>query len=222
MKRVKVDSLEEYFKLLKRKRVAYGFWYLKPRTLSWDIYNPNNKMDGGWNEFSVRIRKEFPIQGFFREYLFDYDNPVYSFFMIKKRQLTDFIYSFKCFFNPSHKIVRKELTREWRDCSCLLLDVNLAIIKDFYQEAANSWVDWEADEFHSKFYVELKRANRYITVTRPKLFKKIDSGHEFASKNQGLSYEQQYGKVNYFQNLLDKFDTKIIVWAVENRRFFWT
>jgi hypothetical protein len=220
-KYVKARSIEEYFALPKNQRQKWGFWYLKPLALPWDGLH-DNESKNGWSEFSRQIRKQYPIQGFFREWFFDYDNPVYSFIMVKKMQLNDFWYGVKCFFKPSHPIIRKALPKKWCDITSLLIDVNLAMIEQFYIEASESFIDWESDDKHINFYSELKKANKYIKETRPKLLKRIDRGYEFAQNNKDLDYNAKYSTVNYTEKFIDSFDKKYIKWAIDNKDFFWT
>lgn len=220
-KYVKVDSIEEYFALPKEKREKWGFWYLKPYALPWERFN-DEESETGWAEFSRQIRKHYPIQGFLREWFWDWDNPVYAFFSLKKMKIKDLWYKTKCFFKPKHPIIRKALPKTWCDITSLLIDLNLAMIQQFWIETKDGFVDWESDEGYRNFYKQLKQANRYITETRPKLEKRIDSGYKFARNNKNLGYEEQYFKVNYIEKMIDNFDKKYIKWAIDNKDYFWT
>lgn len=219
---VNTNDLEEYFAIPRKNRTRWGFWYLYPLGLPCNFLFEEEKESGGWSDFSRRIRKEFPVQGWLREYFFSFDNPIYAFFVNKNRQLNEIKYKIKYFFSPSHKIVRKAFPRDWVDIQILIEDLNLAMIEQFYKEAQESCVDWEGTDVHRKFYAELKKANNYVTVIRPRLIKKINLELAEASKKRGLSYEETYGKHNHLESLLERLDERYIVWAVKNRGFFWT
>ncbi len=218
-KNIRVETVKEYFDFPKSETTKWGFWYLRPRALPWERFSENEE---GWEAFSRQIRKEYPIQGFFREYVWSYDNPVFSFISLRRMKLKDLWDKTKCFFKPHHKKVRKALPKTWSDTTSLLINVNLAMIEDFHEEAENSHIDWQYNEGHKTFYKELKQANKYIKIIRPKLEKRIKSGYDFAAKNRDLPYEQQYFKVNYIEKLIKAFDEKYIIWAVKNKDYFWT
>jgi hypothetical protein len=72
---VDVKSVDEYFSLPVEVREWYGF-YKKPYALAWDFMDDT----GGWIAFYREIRKHYPLQWFFREWLFSCANPVYRTF----------------------------------------------------------------------------------------------------------------------------------------------
>jgi len=72
IKTLNVGSVSEYFNLNKAERTWLGFYRL-PESL------PIESLSGedGWNLFYKTIKKEFPIQWFFRHWMTSYENPAY-------------------------------------------------------------------------------------------------------------------------------------------------
>jgi hypothetical protein len=69
-----VKSVQEYFALSRSEREVCGF-YRVPFSLPWTIYDDSE----GWSGFYRKIAKEYPVQFFFRVWLFSYSNPIYVF-----------------------------------------------------------------------------------------------------------------------------------------------
>lgn len=76
---VPVYSVSEYFSLPISERTWMGLYKL-PAGLPAEF----SAQEQGWSFFSKQIRKQHPIQWFFREWIMSHSNPVYNF--IKKFQ----------------------------------------------------------------------------------------------------------------------------------------
>ncbi len=220
-KHAQVHDLKEYFKLPKEQREKFGFWYLKPYALP-GLFNDEEDKTIGWAAFSREIRKQYPVQGWFREWCFDFDNPVYAFCSIKQARLKDNWYTFKCFFNPKHKMIRKAIPRTWRDISTLIVDVNFAMIHDFFHnEATNGYVDWQSQDLHKKFYIWLVAAVKYIDIDRKNLIKQREAAYP-ENVDHKMSYEELYKDVIRLEAELEAADEKILKEMIEFRKYFWT
>lgn len=68
-----VVSVSEYFSIPKGERTWFGLYQL-PATLPIESFNG----ELGWNFFYNEIKKEFPIQWFFRYWIFSFENPIYN------------------------------------------------------------------------------------------------------------------------------------------------
>lgn len=218
---VQVHDVKEYFKLPKEQREKFGFWYKKPVALP-GLFDDEENNISGWGAFSKEIRKEYPVQGWFREWCFDFKNPVYAFCSIKRARLKDKWYEFKCFFNPKHKVIRKAIPRTWTDVSSLIIGVNFAMIRDFYyNEVVDGIVDWQSDENHKKFFDWLTVSVLYIDAERPKLEKQLENSYP-ETKDKNLTYEELYSEVIRLEALIKEKDTALLKEMVDKREFFWT
>lgn len=143
-----VKSVDEYFKLPVKDRTRWGFWYKIPRSLPWFGFD---NLDRGWDEFDARIKKEYPVQFLVREL---FTNTSYEL-----RRLRDkFDYWWAWAFDPQHRDIAAAIPRNWQDLSELIVDVNFAIIKSFYKEAKESYVDWDGCPLQKDFIIWLENA----------------------------------------------------------------
>lgn len=218
---IDVYSLKEYFALPKNKREKWGI-YLKPYALPSDILKENSEEMHGWTAFSKAIRKEYPIQGFIREWLFDMDNPIYAWFMVMKHRYNDIRYAIENFINPNFKRWRASCKRhQYKDISSLIVDSNFALILDFWhEEVSKDRIDWKSDKKHKQFYDWLKKSVNWIEKGRAKKEQKIEELYEIVhSKN---TYGQNYGIIDQIETEIHKRDTLILKEMIEYRDFFWT
>ena len=227
---IKVSSVEEYFNLPSTTREWYGF-YKKPYSLPWE-FAPNYKDEKGWNNYYSTIKKQYPLQYFFREWLFSFENPLYSLF--KKYihwPIKDVKYNIKIFLRPFYKRWRATLPRhQYKDISQLIVDSNFALLLDFYyEEVLDGHVDWDADELHKTFRNELEKHVDWIENQQPILEKEIESALTEAHDNKKFSKETgkiDFNKTYKCHNKLEKIKeqriTIILTWMIKNRVFFWS
>lgn len=222
---VKVYGVDEYFALPKEKREKWGI-YLKPTTLlvedlfgdTWDDLKNAPKLKG-WKMFSKQIRKEYPVQGFIREWLFSISNPIYALFVIIKRRISDVYYNVKRFFKPCCPRFRKAFPR-WKyiDICDATIDVNLAFILDFwYEEVVNTnHIDWWNNDVQNDFYNWLKNTVNYIEVERKNILRELENAHHIKSCDK---YNEH---LNKFESMLNEKDENTIIEFIKRRKFFWT
>lgn len=218
---VDVRSVDDYFALPKAKREKWGI-YLKPFGLPCDFFDDNVK---GWDAFDKEIRKQYPIQGWFRAWLFSCDNPVYFFFVRIKRYLSDIRYAIKYFVKPAHPRFRKAYPRhKWHDIAHAIVFVNFAMIQDFYHEEISlGIVNWDSTPEHKAFREWLDKAIVWIEKDRPQIEKDIDNEfNKLSFKDNTKTYEEKYGKINELEKLIETTDTLLLKNMVEYKGFFWT
>lgn len=147
-----------------------------------------------------------------------------------------YLYKIRKFFNPCHKLVRNSIPRTWSDLTELIVDINFAIIRDFFENEYNqNTVDWVgSSKEHAEFEQWLRAAYYYITVERPQLEKELSDSFEKVDVNLPLdkwvenmnndkrTYEEKYGETDRIEAEIDKRDTQVIVQMVTYRAFFWT
>ena len=225
---IKVNTVDDYFSLPKNEREKFGL-YLLPFALPFTFFNKEEKTKG-WKEFYAQLKKEYPIQYFFREWMFSYKNPVYSFINTKLiwpvKEMKGNLYRF---LNPFHPRWRKVLPRhKYIDITELVIDSNFALILDFYhEEVKQGIVDWKSDDRHKKFHKELLNAVKWIEKDRINHLDKIDKAISLATKTPVMKrgkydYLATYKEHNKLEDELKNKDTKILTWFIENRDFFWT
>lgn len=221
----KISSVEAYFALPKSEREKWGL-YRKPFALPSELFNKSET--GGWGAFERQIRKEYPIQGFLREWLFTTENPVNWFFYRIYRRYRDIKYAIKKFFRPAHPRFRKVYPRhKWMDVHYAVEEINLALLLDFwYEEVVDGLVKWNGDRYHRAVYDFLKKSVYWIEKTRPRLEAQIQAEHKkiHAYYEQGIkkTYEQKYGRINRIEKQIQDKITEIIVKMAKYRPYLWT
>jgi len=221
LKTVNVHTVEDYFNLPKKERSWMGL-YLKPMSLrcSGHIFDSN---EGGytfnflseWDNFSQMIRKEYPIQGYFREWFFTVDNPVYFFIWKIWDNAKDLYYNLKRLIWPVAPRFRKVAPR-WRydDVCEIIREVNFALILDFWhEEVVDGCVDWTSDEYHKKFYDWLKSSVEYIETGRKTLLDELNASYDLPDK---------YATTNRLEDVLRVKDEAILIQMMKYRERFWS
>lgn len=218
-----IFTTEDYKALPKEKRERNG-WYLLPYGLQVNLGDLKKK-ESEWDKFYSFIRQEYLFQWFFRHWLTSWDNPVYAFLKLQYMKYQEVKYTVKRYFNPYFPRWRKSCRRhEYKDIVGLVVDSNFALILDFwYEEVAKDLVNWQSDSGHKRFYKELKTNVKYIEEGRKKLQDKADEELSKATNNKKkLSYDEKYKKYNKLEQQISDNDTKVLVWFIQNRHFFWT
>lgn len=152
----------------------------------------------------------------------------------------------KPFFSPRNKKVRKAIPRKWADVTSLIVDVNFAMIKQFYEdEYLLGIVDWEnSSEGHKQFEQWLKEAYAYVVYKRPSLEAERDNSYPpskpinewfesepeidehgrktYKMKDDGVPYEIKYKDVIRLEKEIEENDSRILHKMIDYREYFWT
>ena len=150
----------------------------------------------------------------------------------------------KPIFFPNNQKIRKAVTRTWSDITSLIVDVNFAMIKQFYEdEYLLGFVDWEnSSEGHKEFENWLKAAYSYVCHKRPSLQAEMERSYPpskpfdewFEEKtdekgrrvlqfvDDGVPYDVKYKDVIRLEKEINDSDTKILTEMVRYRDYFWT
>lgn len=220
-------SAKEYFALPKEKREWNGL-YKKPLAMPFDFksWDDPNYMDDGWNEWNFKIKREYPIQWFFREWMTSYDNPVYAAYSRTKMKLEKWYYNVKRFIKPTRpKLMKATKRHSYEDVTNLVVDVNFALILDFwYGEVVDGFVDWHSDEQHQAIYDWLSYAVKWIESEKPMLQEEVELLLTKANKecNDGKTYELAYKDFNDMEKLIDDTDTAVVMQLAKHRDYLWT
>lgn len=218
---VHTHTVQEYFALPKDKREKWGI-YLTPVALPADFISEE---EIGWNAWRDQIRKEYPIQGWLREWFWSFDNPLYKFIQLRIMKLSDIRYAIKRFLKPQGKRWRACWPRhEWRDICTVIVDSNFALIQDFwYDEVQANIVNWESDEPHKQFYEWIKDAMFWIEGAKIQAEKELDEAQNRAFEGRkNKNYHDRYKEVDRLEKYIEETDTKILTEMMKYRGFFWT
>lgn len=219
--RLHVRSVHDYFNLSKKEREVYGF-YKVPFSLPWSIYDDED----GWGAFYKKIAKEYPIQYFFRAWLFSFSNPIYALFKHKfcwpYTNIKSYVYNF---LNPCCQRWRKTLPRhKYMDISSIIVESNFNLILDFYyEEVRNGHVDWQADEEHREFHTALVNIVEWIEYEQKVLEQKSIHALTAAIKDRKEEpYKEKYSEYDAIEKQISDKKTEILKWVIDNREYFWT
>lgn len=149
-------------------------------------------------------------------------------------------------FFPRNKKIRKAVTRNWSDITNLIVNLNFAMIKQFYEdEYLLGIVDWEgSSEGHKKFEQWLKEAYTYVSYKRPTLEVEMENAYPpskpieewfeseptidehgtktYKMRDDGVPYEVKYKNVIRLEKEISDTDTKFLKEMIEYREYFWT
>lgn len=223
---IRVDNVDEYFALPKKEREWKGF-YRMPYALPWELIGDEER---GWDAFYTEIKKQYPIQYFFRHWLLSLDNPLV--FAVKKHlqwPLRDIKWAIQNFIKPCFPRWRRVLPRhKYGDITYIMIESNFALICDFYhEEVVDGLVDWSDNDVHKKFYTELVAAVNWIETERKKVDGLIDEALTKAIGNKikvdgKFDYKSTYADHDRLEKHKLEKETEILKWFIDNREFFWT
>lgn len=220
---IHVNNIEEYFALPKKERTWYGF-YKSPLTLPLE-FEQNFGM--GWDRFYQEIKKEFPVQWFFRHWLFSLDNPltfcIYRYVIWPYRNFKNSLHNF---LNPCYPRWRKLLPRtKYADPCYLITESNFAILKDFYyEEVLSSSVDWDSSEDLKTFRNDMEKHIHWLEVEKDKIDQEINklTLEAYTGKTPKDKFQILFKKITDLEFKKEKTIDKILKWMITNREYFWT
>lgn len=204
-----VSSPQEYIDLPWKERSVWYFWYMD--ALVSNGVNPLGR-NRDRKEIEEFIKKNHYIQYHIRR--------VGS----KMRYKFLHLWDETCYFlKPRQKWLIKKIPNSWADKTWLIPEVNFAMVIDFIEgEEALDVTNWEGSSDQAgQFEKELKDCYDYIKNRRPQLQKDYENSYPDEDNRTG-KYEIDYAEHTRIELLLNKEDTKYLVWIVTNRDFFWT
>lgn len=204
---MKYYKFEDWKDLPVEEREKFGF-YCVPNALE-----SENSILSGWSAWRDWIKKEYPVQYFFREYLGQ------EIYYIGWR-LRDAYYNLKCQIFPWHGKVRNSIPKTWIDCSELVRIVNFAILEDFYDEILKNPVEIPDKERQQKFELFLNESIHYIRIGRAELERQLDAAYP-PHERQG-SYQELYSEVDRIEKLIHAKDSQVLNGIIEWREALWT
>ena len=219
-RRVPVHSVREYFSLPRNKRVHFGL-YLYPVALPSSLLGA---VDDGWEKWEQMIRKEFPVQWWFREYVFNMNSCIYTPYRRVCSVVRKFYYGCVRFIKPGIPRTRATIPRhKYIDISDAVLDVNFALLCDFWHEEVSAGcVDYTVDDENKKFYAWLESAVFWIEHARVAANKELDAALMSAYQLDKLDDSDRFSLYDKLQKHIDDTDTRILTEIVKYRSKLWT
>ena len=220
-----VSSVEEYFALPSKEREWNGL-YMLPYALPSELFG----QFPGWETFYQKIKTLYPIQYFFRNWLFTIDNPIIlGYYKFVAWPLFEFNRKIRWIFSPRFPRWRKLLLNHTNfDVTELAVETNFALIRDFYwEEVVDGVVDWNDNEEHKQFYDELVSAVNWIEKERANLSNQIREAYAKSSQvrvktNERFDYYATYDEPIRLEKLKNDKEEEILRWLITNRQYFWT
>ena len=214
-----VADYESYINLDESEREWRGL-YKVPLSLPFDI----GAEETDWDKFDMFVKKNYPIQWFFRGWLFTVDDPMYHVIWNIYDEITDIKFAIKNFARSfSQKYYKANPRHIYSDPSEVIVRSNFAIITDFYYyEVVDGHVDWQATEHHKEFYDWLVSAVKDIEGTIPSFDKDEKIGHKLARERKGEPYNIRYKEVNDAEAKREALTDDILSKMVKYRHYFWT
>ena len=202
-----VKSYEEYKNMPRCDRLVWGFWY-KDAIINDDHVLLGRKVD---RDAIENLNKDnYPIQYFFRKNGFSL-----------KCKLKRFKEWASNTMRPRQRWLTKQIPNEWRDKLTLIPEVNFMFVIHFIEgERALETTDWK-NSGATEFETGLKDCYDYIKNRRPKIQIDIENSYPDLEAKTG-DYFVDYAELIRLELLLNKEDTKYLIWIINNRDHFWT
>jgi hypothetical protein len=213
----KFEKLEDYFDLPKEDRLYKGLFYREPWGWPMNGFDDLFGNDGIRQLWKAEIRRRYPIQWFFREWLTSWDNPVAAFVKMRIIKTRDFCYNLRAWLLPWNKrTVRAARPFHYSDCDGLIESINEALLLDFYYEEfipSLEVIDWDSTENQAQFVRELRRNVEILEADIPALKAEIDLVLDRGGEYKGLEQLEEE---------MESKKTKVFTWMIKNRGYFWT
>lgn len=174
------------------QREWYGF-YLRPLALEWD----------DWPVFEDYLKETYPVQYFFRN--------GYNTIVSKCKKMYNCLYVFYlCVCHPANPIVRAAVPRKWADLDDVMVEVNLAIIKQFNEELDGRVACEDDMPENIEFLSWMKDAMAWIE-RREVIYNELRAGEQLS-----------VAEVHALKNEIHTEDSRVIKEMIDRRNHFWT
>ena len=169
-----------------------------------------------WTKFNTSIKKNYPIQSFFRETAYDFLH--FQFYKMRERY-----WSIKHTIFPRQRWLTKQISSDWQDKRTLIVDVlYMMVVHYIEQEKVFDNIVLDDTDEHIKFSQELIECYKWIKHGRKELEIRIDKELTSASESKKSEYHEKYGELNKLEAQLEETDTEFCNWIVNNRQLMWT
>jgi hypothetical protein len=217
---VMVHTVDEYKAMpLKSRELVVWYWpyplYIKPYAL-----RAGNDFIGEWTKFDEYVKKEYPVQYFFRDTVVGFFQDIQHYFKRIKWKV-----------KPYLKLHRKEMrdkvfTREYRDLDSIIVEFCLQCVIEYVdREKCFDKIVYSSSKELETFAAQLKECHAYATKGRKEILDEMEKAWDAVPLVMGdiaQNNMNKYAKITELEAKLEEADTQVCEWVVKNRRQLWT
>jgi len=215
-----VHTVDEYKAMPRKSReLVVWYWpsplYIKPYALS-----AGTDLIGEWTKFDEYIKKEYPVQYFFRD-------TVIGFFQDIEMSFRRIKWKIKPYIQRERKEMRdKVFTRQYRDLDSIIVEFCMQCVIEYVdREKCFAEIAFDYSEKVKTFAAQLKECHAYATKGRQEILNEIEKAWEdvpLMMSDLAQNKMDKYNKVTELETKLEEADTQVCEWVVKNRRQLWT
>lgn len=217
---VMVHTVDEYKAMPRQSReLVVWYWpsplYIKPYALS-----AGDDLVSEWTKFDEYVKKEYPVQYFFRETVVGFFWDIETSCRRIKWKITPYIQ------RERKKMRDKVFTRQYRDLDSIIVEFCMQCVIEYVdREKCFENIRYDSTEERKTFAAQLKECHVYATKGRQEILKEIEKAWEdvpLMMSDIAQNKMEKYNKVTELETKLEEADTQVCEWVVKNRRHLWT
>ena len=217
---VMVHTVDEYKAVPRQSReLVVWYWpfplYIKPYALS-----AGKDLVGEWEKFDAYVKKEYPVQYFFRDTVAGFFWNIETSCKRIKRKIKPYIH------HPRAEMRDKVFTREYNDLDSIIVEFCLQCVIEYVdREKCFDQTLFDYSEKVKTFAAQLKECHAYATKGRQEILTEIQKAWEdvpLMMSDLAQNKMDRYNKVTELEEKLVEADTQVCEWVVKNRRLLWT
>lgn len=187
---LKTHDVQSYFELPKSEREFLGL-YIRPQKY-W--------LSPKWDE---QIKNNYPIQYFFREWIFSIKNPFFSIVVFVLNKIEEGIFILKRWKNPKRKFWRKVWPRyKLKSISDVMVESNFALVLDFWYDISKEGKLIKKER--EQFYTWLADIVEWIENERVLLKKQI----QIVKNNKNINFMHSFKIISKLSFKLQEQESK--------------
>jgi tRNA nucleotidyltransferase/poly(A) polymerase len=172
-----------------------------------------------WDKFDAYIKKEYPVQYFFRETVSDFFDNI-------RRRWATIKYDTKCYIKIPRKEMRdKVFNREYRSLDTVIVEFCLECVIEYVdREKCFEEIVFDSTDELKTFAAQLKECHEYAVKGRLEIKEEIEKAWHnilMCRENGESNSHSQYEKITELENKLEQADTQVLEWVIKNRKQFW-
>lgn len=215
---VMVHTADEYKAMPRKSReLVVWYWpsplYIKPYALS-----AGDDLVREWTKFDEYVKKEYPVQYFFRDTIVGFFWDVKHYFLTIKWEIIPYIW------RERKEMRDKVFARKYRDLDSIIVEFCLQCVIEYVdREKCFENIAYDSTEELKTFAAQLKECHAYGTKGRQEILNEIEKAWEAVVVGEVVQNKmEKYAKVTDLETKLDEADTQVCEWVVKNRKQLWT
>ena len=215
---VAARTTDEYKILpLQSRERAVWYWpfplYITPYALS---AGQDGELTSEWDKFDMYIKKQYPVQYFFRKIISNY------LFEVKYR-CTNIAWKVKRYIKFPRKEMRDKIfIRDFRDLDSIIAEFCIQCVIEYVdREKCFKHVEFNSNDESKTFAAQLKECHDYAINGRVTLHSALEKAWEDVpmDNSPGMS---KYNKVHELEVKITEADSQVCEWVIKNRAHLWT